>query len=235
MHLQQQLNVLPTKKEAIATGIMAIPTGQTTLVTAVAALRLLRATLLSEGTSNTRVLDRRRREPRSAVLSRSRGLRGPDTDQGAMSTPAAEGQEEQRRKGRILSDGSLLRRCPVDVLVGVCGWTDVGGRQSDLCGRGGRGKGLSRLPGQNPRPATTGDVAGGGDRSVTGQCMRVDAASGGSELERGSACDRLSHVAMDRLGHANGCPEADAELSEWQGPSLHLLQSEPLVSGTATR
>lgn len=224
MHLQQPLlNVLPTKKEATPAGTMAIPAAQTALLAAVRLLRALLTEHRRHQSAGTRVLDRRRKQRAATVL---RGHH-----QGAES-----GDDEERVPQRILSGGQLLRRrCPVHVLVHVGGQRQ---QQPDLCGRGVGGEGVSRIPGQSPGPAATGDVAGEcckGSGQQHQQCLCADPAAGGDELERGPARDCVSHVALDGFGHADGFIEARSQLPEWSRSRVHLLQSQPLVPGATTR
>lgn len=216
-----------------------------------AALRLLR-TLLRKPPSPPAapatprcVLDRRRasrNKPRQ-VLSRNgtgRGGGGGDDDrssQGNLTSGTAAADQQERRRRTVQSDGSLLRGCPVDVFVGVIA---VRQQQPDLCGRRGGGEGLSCIPGQNPGPATTGDLAGECHcqrarwTDEQQQCLCPHSPPGGDALERGSSCDRVQDLALDGLGHASGCPEASAQLPQRQGSRVHLLQPQPLVSGLTT-
>lgn len=215
MHLHQQFNVLPTKKEATAPGTMALPE---------ATLRLLRALLTHDAQQNSLAAGttskRRIRRPRNShVLDRRR--QGPV---GGGSPALGEAEEQQQ----FLS-GPVLRRCPLDVLLGgVRGEPQSPG----VCGRGGRGEGLSGVPGQDFDAAPTGDAAAVCQRQPAAgdeQCVCVGAAPGGDELVRGLGSARLSHVALVGSGLENGRTEADTQLSERQGSRLHLLQSLPLV------
>lgn len=193
-------------------------------------LRLLRE-LLHGGQSCINALDR-------ALLlrkeRRSRSQRVRTRKEGASAKHQVVAVSSQ-----LLPDSPVLRRCPVNVLVvRVLG----GGHATPPPpSAGGGGEGVPRVPGQTVGSATTGDVVGrcecASDGDVVGdqQCVCVDPAPGVGELERGAAGDRVSDVAMARLGPAHGHVEADPELSEWTGSHLHVLQSESLVSRSATR
>lgn len=218
-----QVNVLPTEKEATAPRITASTTNQVNNDDQqccpppdVAALLRDLFTLRQEATWR---------------MLRRRGL------QREKQPTEAEDQENQQR---ILSDdGSLLWRCPVDVLLG--GERPLAAAAFTRQDRRRGGGGVPRVPRRTTGATATANAAAGLHQapggSTDGDNVRVCShpAPGCDELERRSAYDRMSNVALGGSGLAIGYFEASAQLSERQGSRLHLLQSQPLVPDAAAQ